>query len=1061
MKAQPAATAKLRQRWYSAPKWFRRTVIAVAIYTVVGFIVLPALLKWQLRKQLPRLTHRAADVDAVRVNPYALSLGVRGLRITEPDGSTFASFSNFYVNFEAVSSVFNRAWTFKEIRLGSPYAYAAILTNGQFNFASLLTNAPATNAPPATNPPPALLVKALNITNGVISVADFYRATPFQSRFAPIQIGLTNFTTRPKTGSPYAFTASTGEGEYFNWSGTLRAFPPMSAGTFELGGIDLKKYGTYLREFAQFDVRAGKVTLQATYAVAAQTNGLELAVTNAALLLTNLMVFSPTNGAAAGTNALVSIPSISVQGAQANLQNRVAEVELVEMVGAAIFARRFKDGVVELVQLAMPPTNRAPSILNPPATKSTIAPLKADSPATPWSVLVKRIDVKDAAVRVNDEFPPQAAILAVDQINVAVEGLSLASNAPVKVKLTARVNETGGIGLDAQGSFLPLAVKADIDVSKIEFRPFQPYVDQQQVKLAVKSGNVSTKGRLSLAVAGTNPPAIGYAGEVIVGDVAVTDQVVFQDVVKWKQVALRGLEFSLRPMSVKLRELACDDLAANVVLATNGQLAVLAALPQKTKTAGEVPEAPSPSGPAAPPLQQKSSFPMQLDLLALTNTSIQFADLSIQPNCRFAVEQFGGTVRGLSSALDSTAHVDIAGRVNETSPFSIAGRINPLARDLLVDLVISNHNTELTAFTPYMEKFAGYPLQKGKLTLGLKYHIEQQALEARNLVFVDQLTLGAKNDNPDATKLPVKLGVALLKDRNGRIELDVPVKGRMDDPKFRVVPIVWQVVMNLLIKAAASPFALLGALVGGGEELSYIEFAPGQSMVTEVELQKVEKLGKALYERPALNLEMTGSADETLDRAALAWTKLEQEIKAARGAELAGKSEEPGVASEVQLQSRDYVRTLKATYKKTFDRDRPLPPGTTNVAAVGSTPASATRSEQRKGAEAQITRSAPKLVARTTNAPTLLDEARISTRPASLPALPEGDEALAEMEKELFARVSVQPEDFLGLMQQRAQSVQRALLKTERVTAERLFILAPPAAGTATNGQSRVNLSLN
>ena len=175
--------------------------------------MLPALVKWQMVKQLPRFTHRAARVESVRLNPYALSFGIRGFALTEPDGSTFASFSNFYVNFEACSSLFHWRWTFKEVRLGSPYGYVAILTNGQFNFADLLTNAPATNSTTQTAKPfPAVLIESLAITNGVLAAADFYRATPFQTWFKPIEVRLTNFTTRPRQESPYQFTASTGEG---------------------------------------------------------------------------------------------------------------------------------------------------------------------------------------------------------------------------------------------------------------------------------------------------------------------------------------------------------------------------------------------------------------------------------------------------------------------------------------------------------------------------------------------------------------------------------------------------------------------------------------------------------------------------------------------------------------------------------------------------------------------------------------------------------------------------------------------------------------------------------
>jgi len=160
--------SKPQNREQVVKRRLKRLAYAFAIYSVVGFFVLPAIVKWQMRKQLPAITHRTARVDAVRMNPYALSLTVRGLALTEPDGSTFASFSNFYVNFEAFSSLFHWTWTLKEIQLGSPYGYAAVLTNGQFNFANLLTNAPATNAPASKpKPMPRVLVKALTITNGV------------------------------------------------------------------------------------------------------------------------------------------------------------------------------------------------------------------------------------------------------------------------------------------------------------------------------------------------------------------------------------------------------------------------------------------------------------------------------------------------------------------------------------------------------------------------------------------------------------------------------------------------------------------------------------------------------------------------------------------------------------------------------------------------------------------------------------------------------------------------------------------------------------------------------
>ncbi len=1030
-------------------KWLKRLAIALVLYTVAGFLVLPAVIKWQMVKQLPVLTQRAARVEAVRVNPYALSLTIRGLALTEPDGATFASFSNFYANFEACSSLWHWTWTFKEIQLGSPYGYVAIFTNGQFNFANLLTNAPTKHASATpSKPPPRVFVESFVITNGTFAVDDFYRLTPFQTQFTPIDLRLTNLTTRPRTGSPYAFTATTGEGEYFNWSGSVGAVPPLSSGKFELGGIDLKKYGTYSREFTQLEVRDGKATVAATYAFALETNGIELTITNGSILVTNLAVFAPDPAA---TNALVIIPSVAVRGAEANLQKRVAKVQTVETIGGSILARRFRDGSLELLQLAAPPTNRALSILNPPAPTNA-AP---SAPAVPWSVLVENIIVKDYAARVEDQQPPKPANLVADQIALTIQGLSLVSNAPIIVQFSTRVNNTGTMKLDAQGTWLPLALDTDLDVSAVDLRPFQPYLEQQQVKLAFTSGTVSTKGRASVALSGTNSLAAKFAGDVVVNDVALVDQIAFQDFARWKQIAVRGIDFVFAPMSVKMRELACDDLVTSVVFGTNQQLTVLAVLPGKTNAVVSPAPSPAPGAPAS-----LLPFPLQIDLVALTNLSLRFTDLSIQPNCRFVVQRFSGTVKGLSSALNTAAEVDISGRVNESAPISVSGRINPLVSDLLVELVISNRNTELTAFTPYMEKFAGYPLMKGKVTVGLKYHVHQRVLQAENSIFVDQLTLGAKNHSPDATKLPVKLGVALLKDRNGRIELNVPVTGRLDDPQFKVGPIIRQVVMNLLAKAASSPFSLLGALVGGGgEELSFVEFAPGQSGWAESEAAKIDKLAKALYERPALNLEITGSCDEALDRAALAWLKLERDLKSARMAELAGQAGAPSSVENIRLEAKDYARLLAANYKKAFNRTQPLPSDVTNVlhGVTSTVAAPVIRNEQRRGAEAQLPR---KPVAKTTNV-VATTEPRALTRPATLPALKAEDEALAQMETELLARMDVGESDLRELMQARAQAVQGALLKTEKVTGERLFILAPKPADGATQGKSRVNLSLN
>jgi hypothetical protein len=122
--------------------------------------------------------------------------------------------------------------------------------------------------------------------------------------------------------------------------------------------------------------------------------------------------------------------------------------------------------------------------------------------------------------------------------------------------------------------------------------------------------------------------------------------------------------------------------------------------------------------------------------------------------------------------------------------------------------------------------------------MGLHYDINQKQLKAENKFLIDHFTLGPHNESTNATHLPVKLAVALLKDRNGRIDLDIPLTGRTDDPQFKIAPLVFKVVVNLIVKAATSPFSLLGALVGGGEELSFVDFQPGRADIPDTEAQK-------------------------------------------------------------------------------------------------------------------------------------------------------------------------------------------------------------------------------
>lgn len=387
-------------------QWSKRCLIGLLIYTIVGFFVLPAILKWQLRKQLPALTHRIADVKQVLMNPYALSLTVRGLSLTESNGTPFAALDELYVNFQ-LSSVFRGAWTFGDIRLVHPTANLVRLAEGGFNFSNLIS----TNSAPATNPPaapPAILVQSLVITNAVATFADETTAPRFKADYGPINLAVTDFTTRRDKHGPYTFVATTSDGESFAWSGRISVNPPQSTGRFDLTGISPGKYAAYLAQFATVQVASGKIDVGADYRVNAASSPLELDVTNATLRVSDLLVKPPGSDA-----TLFGMNQFIVTNASANLAKHTARVGLVSLNGGAALIGRESDGSLTALKYLIPKTNHASEVA---ATNAT------PEPSVPWRFDLAELDVAGFNVAVEDHSTPTVAELGVDALSLNVKG---------------------------------------------------------------------------------------------------------------------------------------------------------------------------------------------------------------------------------------------------------------------------------------------------------------------------------------------------------------------------------------------------------------------------------------------------------------------------------------------------------------------------------------------------------------------------------------------------------------------------------------------------------------
>jgi hypothetical protein len=427
--------------------------------------------------------------------------------------------------------------------------------------------------------------------------------------------------------------------------------------------------------------------------------------------------------------------------------------------------------------------------------------------------------------------------------------------------------------------------------------------------------------------------------------------------------------------------------------------------------------------------------------IVITNTSANFTDRSVTPNVNLAVNQISGTIAGISSEDLQHADVNLHAKVDDVGPVEITGAINPFSKDQTNEIKIAVNDVDLTAASPYSGKFAGYRIAKGKLSMALAYHLHGRNLKSENVITLDQFTFGEKVNSPDATHLPVKLGIAVLKDRSGKIVLDVPIEGSLDDPQFRLHKVIVRAVWNVVEKAITSPFAVLGAMFGGkGQEISYQDFAAGSADLTPASKEKLAVLVKALYERPGLQLEISGSVDTNADAGGLRAVILEKELRAQKWQMLRKADREAVLPDQVVVTVEDRPELLKKLYADALAKGQisTASNGTPNAPTVS--PPIVSKKTVEKGAS--------QLMARET--------APVAPPPV---AAQHSSTAADPMELALLNSIQVGDDDFQTLASQRAKAVREYILQSGKVEAGRLFLTESKAAGLKTDG-SRVYLQL-
>lgn len=974
--------------------------LLLATYAWVGFRLAPRWISDYAVTQVQTRYARALVLRDVQFNPFRFELRAGELSLPDADGPPLLTWRGLVVNFDAWRSLWRRAWTFSAMQFDAPQIRLVRRADQRFNFQDFLpADEPATSTPQSSALPP-LAIDSLVVRDGTVITVDRARSREFSENFTPVNFTLSGFSTVIR-GNRYELLASSPNIRTLEWRGTLDLQPFSSSGEFRLGGVQLASFIDSLAP--TLPALSGQLDTTGRYELTLPADApLGLRMSMQQLQLADLHV-----RARDMTEDWIVVPAVVIEGTEFDLAGPTLQVAKIAIRQPRVTASLAADGQLNLARLWT----------TADAAEQTVTPVPpADAAASGESMRVRvgQLQIDDGAVAFASHLSREPVQLPLSSLQLTVDAIELPFAAPMPVALSTMIGERGR--LTARGNVDARAPQAQLDVelTDLDLTPLQPQLGEL-TSVVLRSGRAAARGQLRWQ----EKSGAVYEGSANLNGMRITDRLTDEDLLKWTALQFNGLRLRQQPLAVNVREIRARQPYVQLVINRDGTTNLGIALSTPGSDPRPQPEAAAAAGskPAKAAAQPREALPVEIRLVSIADGSMNFTDHTLAPSFSTGILEMNGSIEGLSGRPDARAAVKIDGKVDRYAPVSITGVVNYFAASTLTDLDMNFRNLELTTFSPYAGKFAGYRIDKGKLSITSNYRVENLLLNAKHKIVIDQLQLGERVESPDAVSLPLRLAVALLKDRNGVIDLDLPITGSLDDPQFRLAPIIWKMVKNLLTKAVTAPFALLGSLFGGGDDLQFVDFAPGSALLDETATGKMASLRKALADRPGLNLDVPLTVDAQRDRDVLVEQRWNQLLKDSARRQFGARSEAPDFIATVQATPAEYRRVLEAAY------------------------------QQQLGRRPQIPRPAPPA--------------------AGEPAVDANTAAVAWLDAQLRPTVTVSDDELQTLAKARTDAIQSALLQDSGIDPARIFVInerdrenppandAPPATGAV-----RVTLSL-
>lgn len=857
-------------------------LVLVGAYTLLGFFVVP----WALQTQLPSLAQeylkRDARVAEIAFNPWMLRLQATELELIDTDGTNLLAVEALEVNLQT-RSLLRLALVFRDIKLVAPHFNIVRREFGDSNIGDWVNDLtaadPAAPTTADTDEPLRLIIDQLQISEGRVDLVDKLPQTPFATTLGPINISLANLSTVTNEAGEKQMLITTESGAELRWSGSLQLTPLVSAGTLQVEGSPLSAVHRYFSDQLNFSFADCCLDISLNYTLETTADGgITVAIDDAELALREVVLRDSSDG-----DEILKLPELRMNGGAVRWPAATAELASVQLNGLELNTWLSESGTLSLEQLVRPVAAERES---PASAAAAPEPESADTDMS-WDISVGSLAINDMQVRLEDRQLSPAGKITVNSLNVRVDDISNQPDRQMPFTVAAAIAGGGNITLEGDAAMFPeVALGARLGIAGLDLRQIEPWV-QTAARVGVDSGTVELTGTLASSAA----EALELRGDLSIRQLEISDTLENERLLGWSELAFDDLRAALDGRVIEMSRVALQQPFARLIIDAQGStnFAELVVAEVADTPAGGVAQTATGDDVEAP-----APFIVRVGASRITDGAMDFSDLALPLPFRAEISELEGTLSALASDSQQPSKLALEGTVGEFGLTSIDGELNVLDPTRQADIEMRFRNVNMPDLSPYSAKFAGRKVESGKLDLTLDYLFEDRLMQGENQMILRDFKLGEQVKSPDALDLPLGLAVALLRDVNGKIDLQLGVAGDLDDPEFSAGGIILKAFANLITKAVAAPFKLLGGLLpGGGEvELDSVLFRPGRADLAPPEQEKINLLSDALLQRPSLLLEVAGGVNRELDVPALQAAAVDAQVATQLGAAAAAEGEQ-------------------------------------------------------------------------------------------------------------------------------------------------------------------------